>query len=103
MVWKVNVTVESASLRALLHSAMQDREAAQREAEQLETALRAATDRATELQGQVDSVAGKRDQLHIRAEAAEARVTEVTSELTTLRVQGSSVDQEELVRLRADL
>ncbi|MQL91542.1 hypothetical protein Taro_024152 [Colocasia esculenta] len=79
---------ETASLRALLHSAMQDREAAQREAEQLdrlavtvrraeetqadlaerETTLRAAADRATELQG-----------------------------------QGSSVDQEELVRLRADL
>ncbi|MQM13007.1 hypothetical protein Taro_045928 [Colocasia esculenta] len=68
-----------------------------------ETALRAATDRATELQGQVDSVAGERDQLRIRAEAAEALVTEVTRELATLRVQGSSVDQEELVRLRTDL
>ncbi|MQM13082.1 hypothetical protein Taro_046003 [Colocasia esculenta] len=62
-----------------------------------EIALRAATDRATELQGQVDSVAGERNQLHIRAEAAEARVTEVTRELVTLQVQGSSVDQEELV------
>ncbi|MQL69349.1 hypothetical protein Taro_001623 [Colocasia esculenta] len=67
------------------------------------TALRAATDQATELQGQVDSVAGERDQLHIRVEAVEARVTEVTREMATLRVQGSSVDQEELVRLCADL
>ncbi|MQL71341.1 hypothetical protein Taro_003659, partial [Colocasia esculenta] len=149
---EVDVAGETASLQALLHSAMQDREAAQREAEQLrrvlervrraaaagasssrvaegpqsdledrlaavvrraeetqadlakrETALRAATDRDTELQGQVDSVAGERDQLRIRAEAAEARVTEVTRELATLRVQGPSVDQEELVRLCADL
>ncbi|MQM17281.1 hypothetical protein Taro_050250 [Colocasia esculenta] len=61
-----------------------------------ETALRVATDRATELQGQVDSVTGERDQLRIRAEAAEARVAEATRELATLRVQGSSVDQEEL-------
>ncbi|MQM06989.1 hypothetical protein Taro_039828 [Colocasia esculenta] len=78
-------------------SDLEDRQAA------AETALRAATDRATELQGQVDSVAGERDQLCIRAEAAEARVTEVTRELETLRVQGSSVDQEELARLRTDL
>ncbi|MQM11758.1 hypothetical protein Taro_044664 [Colocasia esculenta] len=62
-----------------------------------ETALRATTDRATELQGQVDSVAGERGQLRIRAEAAEARVIEVTRELATLWVQGSSADQEELV------
>ncbi|MQL74999.1 hypothetical protein Taro_007369 [Colocasia esculenta] len=133
---QVDLAGETASLRALLHSAMQDREAAQREAEQLqrelervrratvadassfgeagssqsdledrlaaavrraeetqadlaerETALRAATDRAIELQGQ----------------AAEARVTEVTRELATLRVQGSSADQEELTRLLVDL
>ncbi|MQL67854.1 hypothetical protein Taro_000109 [Colocasia esculenta] len=70
---------------------------------QADLAERAATDQATELQGQVDSVAGERDQLRIRAEAAEARVTEVTRELATLRVQGSSVDQEELVRLCVDL
>ncbi|MQM20963.1 hypothetical protein Taro_053993 [Colocasia esculenta] len=117
----VDVAGETASLRALLHSTMQDREAAEREAEQLqrelervrrasvagasssravegpqsdledrlaaavrraeetqadlaerETALQAATDRATELQRQVDSVTGERDQLRIRAEAAEA-------------------------------
>ncbi|MQM01097.1 hypothetical protein Taro_033845 [Colocasia esculenta] len=149
---KVDVAGETTSLRALLHSAMQDREVAQREVEQLrrelervsraatagassftaaedpqsdledrlaaavrraketqtdlperETALRSATDRATELQRQVDSVKGERDQLHIRAEAAEARVAKVTRELATLRVQGSSVEQEELVRLRTDL
>ncbi|MQL76351.1 hypothetical protein Taro_008745 [Colocasia esculenta] len=149
---QVDVTRETASLRALLYSAMQDREVAQHEAEQLrkelervrraagagtsssrvvessqsdledrlaaamrraeeaqaelaerETALGAAIDRATQLQGQVDSVTGERDQLRIRAEAAEARVAEETRELATLRVQGSSVDQEELARLCTDL
>ncbi|MQM17267.1 hypothetical protein Taro_050236 [Colocasia esculenta] len=68
-----------------------------------ETELRTATDRATQLQGQVDTLTGERDQLRIRAEAAEARVAEATRELATLRVQGSSVDQEELARLRVDL
>ncbi|MQL96822.1 hypothetical protein Taro_029505 [Colocasia esculenta] len=57
-----------------------------------EAALRAAIDRAIQLQGQVDSVTGERDQLRIRAEAAEARVAEATRELVTLWVQGSSVD-----------
>ncbi|MQL87041.1 hypothetical protein Taro_019569 [Colocasia esculenta] len=42
-------------------------------------------------------------ELRIRAEAVESRVVETTRELATLRVQGSSVDQEELARLRADL
>ncbi|MQM20062.1 hypothetical protein Taro_053075 [Colocasia esculenta] len=149
---QVDVAGEIALLRALLHSAVQDREVAQREAEQLrreldrvrraaeagasssravegsqsdledrlaaavrraeearaelaerETELRTATDRATQLQGQVDTVTGERDQLHIWAEAAESRVAEATRELATLRVQGSSVDKEELARLRADL
>ncbi|MQL72998.1 hypothetical protein Taro_005345 [Colocasia esculenta] len=149
---QVDVAGETASLRALLYSALQDRGVAEREMAQLrkelvrvrraaaagasssraiegsqsnledqlaatvrtaeethadlaerETALWAATDRATELQGQVDSVAGERDQLRIRVETTEARVTEVTRELATLRLQGSSMDQEELVRLRTDL
>ncbi|MQL83515.1 hypothetical protein Taro_016028 [Colocasia esculenta] len=149
---QIDVAKEIASLRALLHSAVQDREVAQREAEQLwreldwvrraaetrasfsraaegsqsdledrlaaavrraeeartelaerETELRTATDRATQLQGQVDVVTGERDQLRIRAEAAESRAAEVARELATLQVQRSSVDQEELARLRADL
>ncbi|MQL77341.1 hypothetical protein Taro_009759 [Colocasia esculenta] len=86
-----------------LAAAVRRAEETQEDLAERETALRAATDRATELQGQVDSVAGERDQLRIRAGAAEARVTEVTRELATLWVQGSLVDQEELVRLRADL
>ncbi|MQL96895.1 hypothetical protein Taro_029580 [Colocasia esculenta] len=129
---------ETASRRALLYSAVQDREAAQREAEQLrkelervrraaatgasssgaaggsqsdledrlaaaERDLRTATDCVTQLQGQVDAVVGERDQLRIWAEVAKARVAKVTRELAMLRVQGSSMDQEELARLRADL
>ncbi|MQM20514.1 hypothetical protein Taro_053536 [Colocasia esculenta] len=104
---KVDLARGTASLRVQLYLELQDREAAQREAEQLrrelervrraaaagasssgaagssqsdledrlaaaKTALRAATDQAIELQGQVDSVTGERDQLRIRAEAAEA-------------------------------
>ncbi|MQL82089.1 hypothetical protein Taro_014550 [Colocasia esculenta] len=147
----VDVAGEIASLRALLFSAVQNREFAQREAEQLraelervrraqssasssrvaessqsdledrladavrraeearaelaeqETELRTATDRVAQLQGQVDTVIGERDQLRIRVEAAESRVAEATRELVTLRVQRSSVDEEELARLRADL
>ncbi|MQM12974.1 hypothetical protein Taro_045895 [Colocasia esculenta] len=86
-----------------LAAAVRRDEETQTDLAERETALRAATDRATELQGQVDSVVGERDQLRIRAEAAEARVTEVTRELATLRVQGSSADEEELIRLRVDL
>ncbi|MQL95925.1 hypothetical protein Taro_028595 [Colocasia esculenta] len=149
---QVDVAGEIASLHALLHSAVQDREVAQREAEQLrreldrvrraeeadasssraaensqsdledrlaavvrraeearaelaerEMELRTATDRATQLQGQVNTVTGERDQLRIRAEAAESRVAEAMRELATWRVQGSSVDQEELAWLHADL
>ncbi|MQL79957.1 hypothetical protein Taro_012380 [Colocasia esculenta] len=132
---QVDLAGETTSLRALLYSAMQDREAAQWEAEQLRrelervrrvaaagasssgvagssqsdledrlaVAVRRAEETQADLAERVDSVAGERDQLRIRAEAAEARVTEVTRELATLRVQGSSADQEELVRLRVDL
>ncbi|MQM22470.1 hypothetical protein Taro_055522 [Colocasia esculenta] len=56
-----------------------------------------------QLQGEITTALGERDQLRMQAEAAEARVAEATRELATLRVQGSSVDQEELARLRADL
>ncbi|MQL76352.1 hypothetical protein Taro_008744 [Colocasia esculenta] len=73
--------------------------------DRLGPAVRRAEDVQVELaeQGLVDSVTRERDQLCIRAEAAEARVAEVTGELVTLRVQRSSVDQEELARLRTDL
>ncbi|MQL74017.1 hypothetical protein Taro_006376 [Colocasia esculenta] len=70
-----------------LAAAVRRAEETQAELAERETALRTATDRATQLQGQ----------------AAEAQVVEATRELATLRVQGSSVDQEELARLRADL
>ncbi|MQL88457.1 hypothetical protein Taro_021018 [Colocasia esculenta] len=58
---------------------------------------------ADQLQEEITAARGERDQLRIRAEAAEARVVEAMRELATLRVQGSSVDLEELARLRADL
>ncbi|MQM18490.1 hypothetical protein Taro_051484 [Colocasia esculenta] len=70
-----------------LAAAVRRAEETQADLAKRETALRAATDRATELEGQ----------------AAKARVAEATRELATLRVQGSSVDQEELARLRTDL
>ncbi|MQL81242.1 hypothetical protein Taro_013698 [Colocasia esculenta] len=149
---KVNVAGETASLRALLYSAMQDREIAQREAEQLrkelervrravgtgasssrvaegsqsdledrlaaalrraeeaqtelakqERELTTATDRVSQLQGQVDTATGERDRLRIRVEAAELLVAETMRELATLRVQGSSVDQTEMARLRTEV
>ncbi|MQL69953.1 hypothetical protein Taro_002226 [Colocasia esculenta] len=122
----VDVAGEIASFQALLYSAMQDRElervrrtaiagaSSSRAAESsqsdledrleaTEIALRTATDRAAQLQGQVDSVVGERDQLRIRAEATEAHVAEAMRELAALRVRGSPVDQEEPIRLRADL
>ncbi|MQL74021.1 hypothetical protein Taro_006389 [Colocasia esculenta] len=94
------VESSQSDLEDRLAAAVRRAEEEQRELEDRETALRAAIDRATELQRQVDSVSGERDQLRIRAETAEARMTEVTRELATLRVQGSSVDQKELARLR---
>ncbi|MQM21985.1 hypothetical protein Taro_055032 [Colocasia esculenta] len=149
------------SLRALLHSAMQDRETAQRQAAELrselekvrstgaggasssrdvggspsllearlagvvlraeeaqrhleeqERDLRLTTEHAMDLQAQRDQyqavarfteATGERDQLRIRAEAAEARVAEMTRELATLQVQGPSADREEVERLRVVL
>ncbi|MQL98530.1 hypothetical protein Taro_031242 [Colocasia esculenta] len=56
-----------------------------------------------ELQREIETTRGERDQLHIRAEAAEARVAEATMELAALRVQRSLEDQEEVTRLCAEL
>ncbi|MQL73453.1 hypothetical protein Taro_005814 [Colocasia esculenta] len=61
-----------------------------------------------DLQGQrdqreIETTRGERDQLRIRAEAAEARVAEATKELAALRVQRSPGDQEEVTRLCAEL
>ncbi|MQL86197.1 hypothetical protein Taro_018727 [Colocasia esculenta] len=139
---QVDVTGEIASLRALLHSAVQDREAAQRQTAELRSELervrgtgaggasssrsaggspslleaqlaravlraeeaqrhleerrdlQLTTEHAMELQGERDRFRGEaqatrseRDQLRIRAEAAEAQVAEVTRELAMLRVQ----------------
>ncbi|MQL90368.1 hypothetical protein Taro_022959 [Colocasia esculenta] len=140
----VDVTGEIASLRALLYSAVQDREAAQRQTAELrrelervrgtgaggasssrgvggspsllETQLAGAVLRAEEaqrhleergerdrLRGEVQTTRSERDQLRIRAEAAEAQVAEATKELAALRVQRSPGDQEEVTRLRAEL
>ncbi|MQL70951.1 hypothetical protein Taro_003251 [Colocasia esculenta] len=149
---KVDVTGEITSLRALLYSAVQDREAAQRQTAELrselervrgagaggasssqsaggspslleaqlagavlraeeaqrhleerERDLQLTTEQAMDLQGQRDQLRGERDQLRTRAEAAEVQVAEVTRELAALRVQRPPGDQEEIIRLRAEL
>ncbi|MQL99331.1 hypothetical protein Taro_032056 [Colocasia esculenta] len=141
---QLDIAGEIASLRALLYSAMQDREAAQRQAAELrselekvrgvrasgasssqtgegtpsllEARLAGAVLRAEEAQrhleewgerdrfrGEVQATRSERDQLRIRAEAAEARVVEMTRELATLRVQRPPGDQEEVTQLRAEL
>ncbi|MQM21929.1 hypothetical protein Taro_054976 [Colocasia esculenta] len=119
---QVDVTGKIASLRALLYSAVQDREAAQRQTAELrrelervrstgaggasssraaggasssraaggspsllEAQLAGAVLRAEEAQRHLEE-RSERDQLHIRAEAAEAQVAEVTKELAVLRV-----------------
>ncbi|MQM00194.1 hypothetical protein Taro_032924 [Colocasia esculenta] len=156
---KVDVTGEIASLRALLHSVVRDREAAQRQTAELRSELervrgagaggasssrsaggspsllearlagavlraeeaqrhleerkrdlQLTTEHAMELQGERDRFRGEaqatwseRDQLRIRAEAAEAQMAEMTREVATLRVQRPPGDQEEVTRLRAEL
>ncbi|MQM04339.1 hypothetical protein Taro_037135, partial [Colocasia esculenta] len=124
-----DVTGEIASLRALLYLEVQDREAAQRQTAELrvrsigaggasssrgagdsssllEARLAGAVLRAEEAQrhleewGQIQTTQSERDQLRIRAEAAEAQVTEATRELAALWVQGPPSDQAEMVRLR---
>ncbi|MQM04219.1 hypothetical protein Taro_037010, partial [Colocasia esculenta] len=69
----------------------------------LAAAVRRAEETQIELAERVDAATGERDRLHIRAEAAELLVAETTRELVTLRVQGSSVDQMEMVRLRTEV
>ncbi|MQM14222.1 hypothetical protein Taro_047149 [Colocasia esculenta] len=142
---QVDVTGEIASLRAMLQSAVQDREAAQRQVTELrselervrgagaggasssrsaggspslmEARLAGAVLRAEEAQRHLEererdlelthehvmTLQSERDQQRVRAEAAEARVAEVTQELATLRVQRPPGDQEEVTRLRAEL
>ncbi|MQM21094.1 hypothetical protein Taro_054127 [Colocasia esculenta] len=156
---QMDVTGEIASLRALLQSAVQDREVAQRQTAELrselervrgtgaggasssrsvggspsllearlagavlraeeaqrhleerERDLQLTTEHAMELQGERDRFRGEaqatrseRDQLRIRAEAAEAQIAEMTRELVTLRVQRPPGDQEEVIRLHAEL
>ncbi|MQM05104.1 hypothetical protein Taro_037908 [Colocasia esculenta] len=156
---QVDVTGEIASLRALLQSAVQDQEAAQRQTAELrserervrgtgaggasssrsaggspsllearlagvvlraeeaqrhleerERDLQLTTEHAMELQGERDWFRGKaqatrseRDQLRIRAEAAEVQIAEMMRELATLWVQRPPGDQEEVTRLRAEL
>ncbi|MQM11526.1 hypothetical protein Taro_044432 [Colocasia esculenta] len=128
---QVDVTGEIASLRVLLQSAVQDREAAQRQTAELRSELErvkgtgaggasssrsaggspslmearlAGAERDLELaHEQAMTLQSERDRLRVRAEAAELQVAEMTRELATLRVQRPSGDQEEVTRLRAEL
>ncbi|MQL70173.1 hypothetical protein Taro_002492 [Colocasia esculenta] len=100
----VDVTGEIASLRALLYSAVQDREAAQRQTAEL-AQLAGAVLRAGEAQRHLEerTTRSERDQLRIRAEAAEKQVAEATKELAALWVQGPPADQAEMVRLHTEV
>ncbi|MQL74559.1 hypothetical protein Taro_006923 [Colocasia esculenta] len=97
-------------LEAQLAGAVLRAEEAQRHLEEWERDLQLTTEHAMDLQGERDRLRGEvqttrseRDQLRIRAEAAEAQVAEATKELAALRVQKSPGDQEEVTRLRAEL
>ncbi|MQL88780.1 hypothetical protein Taro_021341 [Colocasia esculenta] len=97
-------------LEAQLARAVLRAEEAQRHLEERERDLRLTIEHAMDLQGERDQLQGEvqttqseRDQLRIRAEAAEAQVAEATKELVALRVQRSPGDQEEVTRLRAEL
>ncbi|MQL76538.1 hypothetical protein Taro_008911 [Colocasia esculenta] len=122
---------DRASLQAQLTAAISRAEEAERHLEDRERDLRLTTEDAMDLQaqrdqyhGELQTTRGDRDQLRIRAEAAETRATEVTgerdqlptqmevvearvaamtTELAALRVQSSPVDREKLERLRAEL
>ncbi|MQL84743.1 hypothetical protein Taro_017259 [Colocasia esculenta] len=83
-------------MEARLAGAVLRAEEAQRHLEEWERDLELAHEQAMTLQSE-------RDQLCIRAEAAEAQVAEMTRELATLRVQRPPGDQEEVTRLRAEL
>ncbi|MQM23305.1 hypothetical protein Taro_056369 [Colocasia esculenta] len=133
---QVDVTGEIASLRALLQSAVQDRERSELERVRgagaggassswgaggspslMEARLAGAVLRAEEARRHLEererdlevthehamTLQSERDQQRARAEAAEARVAEMTQELATLRVQRPPGDQEEVTRLRAEL
>ncbi|MQM06970.1 hypothetical protein Taro_039802, partial [Colocasia esculenta] len=127
---QVDVTGEIASLRALLHSAVQDREAAQRQTAELVTERVGKSEGrwsrrcflfserrglsvapgglagrgGAESRGGSEAPGGaERDQLRTRAEAAEAQVVEATRELAVLRLQRPPGDQEEIIWLRAEL
>ncbi|MQL68883.1 hypothetical protein Taro_001169, partial [Colocasia esculenta] len=97
-------------LEARLAGAVLRAKEAQRHLEERERDLRLTTEHAMDLHGQRDQLQGEiqttqseRDQLRIRAEAAEAQVAEATKELAALRVQRPLEDQEEVTRLRAEL
>ncbi|MQL96215.1 hypothetical protein Taro_028890 [Colocasia esculenta] len=97
-------------LEAQLAGAVLRAEKAQRHLEERERDLQLTTEHAMDLQGRRDEVQreiqttrGERDQLRIRAEAAEVRVAEATKKLAALRVQRSPGDQEEVTRLRTEL
>ncbi|MQM14526.1 hypothetical protein Taro_047459 [Colocasia esculenta] len=122
---------DRASLQAQLTTAISRAEEAERHLEDRERDLRLTTEHAIDLQaqrdryqGELQTTRGDRDQLRIRAEAAETRATEVTgerdqlrtqmeaaearvaamtTELAALRVGRSPADREELERLRAEL
>ncbi|MQL67778.1 hypothetical protein Taro_000051 [Colocasia esculenta] len=83
-------------MEARLARAVLRAEEAQRHLEERERDLELAHEQAMTLQSE-------RDQLRVRAEAAESHVAEMTRELATLRVQRPSGDQEEVIRLRAEL
>ncbi|MQL83986.1 hypothetical protein Taro_016486 [Colocasia esculenta] len=81
-------------LEARLVGAVLRAEEAQRHLEERERDLQLTTEHAMELQGERDRFRGEaqatrseRDQLRIRAEAAEVQIAEMTRELATLRVQ----------------
>ncbi|MQM10642.1 hypothetical protein Taro_043538 [Colocasia esculenta] len=97
-------------LEARLAGVVLRAEEAQRHLEERERDLKLTTEHAMDLQSQRDQLQGEvratqseRDQLRIRAEAAEAQVAEATRELAALRVQRPPGDQEEVTRLRAEL
>ncbi|MQM11657.1 hypothetical protein Taro_044564 [Colocasia esculenta] len=83
-------------MEARLAGAVLRAEEAQRHLEERERDLELAHEQAMTLQSE-------RDQLRVQAEATESQVAEMTWELATLRVQRPSGDQEEVIRLRAEL
>ncbi|MQM06806.1 hypothetical protein Taro_039637 [Colocasia esculenta] len=68
-----------------------------------EEAQRHLEERRDRFRGEAQTTRSERDQLCIRAEAAEAQVAEMARELAKLRVQRLLGDQEEVTRLRAEL